>query len=203
MSTQDHWQNVYSTKPSTTVSWFQAEATPSLEAIKKLSLGGPASFIDIGGGASTLVDALLDKNWSDVSVLDIAESALAVPKARLGFAAGQVNWIVADITKWQPTRQYDVWHDRAVYHFLTEPAQRLAYREVLQSSVKQGGHVILATFALDGPEKCSGLPVQRHDAVSAMRELGPDFELLDTWPQAHTTPGGNVQKFNWCLFRRI
>ena len=150
-----------------------------------------------------LVDRLIDNGWRDLTVLDIAESALAVPKARLGDKAKQVQWIAADITTWKPTRAYDIWHDRAVFHFLTEAKQRAAYREALEVGVASGGHVILATFALDGPEKCSNLPVQRHDAISAQREIGPAFKLLDTWPEAHSTPGGNIQKFNWCLFKRV
>lgn len=203
MDNQAHWQNVYTTKNSATVSWFQAEATPSLEAFAKLNVVKDTPIIDIGGGASTLVDALLADGWSDVSILDIAESALEVPKARLGSAAAEVEWIVADITEWQPKRHYGLWHDRAVFHFLTAPQQRTAYRSALEAGVAHGGHVILATFALDGPEKCSGLPVQRHDAASAQQELGPKFKLMETWPQAHTTPGGNTQNFNWCLFQRI
>ena len=202
MDKQVHWQNVYTTKDSATVSWFQVEATPSLEAIAKLKLGKDTPLIDIGGGASTLVDALLADGWSDVSILDIAESALAVPKVRLGSAAARVEWIVADIAAWQPKRRYGLWHDRAVFHFLTEAAQRDAYRKALEAGLAIGGHVVLATFALDGPEKCSGLPVQRHDAASAQQELGPKFTLLESWPQTHTTPGGTMQKFNWYLFQR-
>jgi hypothetical protein len=203
MTSQEHWQNVYATKASTSVSWFQAQATPSLEAIAKLKVGKDTAIIDIGGGASMLVDALLVDGWSDISILDIAESALAVPKARLGTTTRKVDWIVADITLWKPKRRYGLWHDRAVFHFLTEAAQRSAYRKALEEGLAIGGHVVLATFALDGPEKCSGLPVQRHDAASAQRELGPKFKLLETWPQSHVTPGGNIQKFNWCLFQRV
>ncbi|MBG1232836.1 class I SAM-dependent methyltransferase [Aestuariivirga litoralis] len=203
MAMRDHWQNVYATKSSASVSWFQAEALPSLAAIGKLRPAKNTAFIDVGGGASTLVDALLAADWNDVSILDIADSALAVPKARLGAAAGRVNWIVADITTWHPARQYGLWHDRAVYHFLTTSEERDAYRTTLEAGLAKAGHLVLATFALDGPDKCSGLPVQRHDAASVQREIGPNFRLLETWPQSHETPSGNIQKFNWCLFQRI
>ncbi len=159
-------------------------------------------FVDIGGGASNLVDALLARGWSDVTVVDIAASALAAAKVRLGKAAARVQWEVADITGWQPSRRYGVWHDRAVFHFLTAQEQRTAYRDALISGTAPGSLVVIATFAPDGPEKCSGLPVQRHDAASLAEALGEDFELLDDWHEEHLTPWGSAQKFIWCVFRR-
>ena len=159
-------------------------------------------MIDVGGGASNLVDALVKRGWGDVTVLDIAAPALEAAKERLGLSARKVHWEVADIIDWQPSRQYDVWHDRAVFHFLTEPEQREAYRRALLAGVAPGGLVIMATFALDGPERCSGLPVQRYDPASLAKELGNAFRLVEEWREEHVTPWGSTQSFNWCAFRR-
>lgn len=187
---RDHWTGVYAEKSPTDVSWYQAEPEPSLRALDRFGGEPSSSFIDIGGGASTLVDALLHRGWRDVTVLDIAASALEAAKRRLGDDAAKVRWEDADITDWQPSRRYDVWHDRAVFHFLTEPEQREAYRRALSNGVAAGGLVIMATFALDGPERCSGLPVRRYDAEMLAKELGPSLELLDSWREDHTTPWG-------------
>lgn len=201
-SQQDHWTRVYEEKAPSAVSWYQAEPAPSLRALDRFGAGPSSSLIDVGGGASNLVDALLAQGWRDVTVLDIAAPALEAAKARLGPSADQVHWEVADITEWQTSRKYDVWHDRAVFHFLTEPEQREAYRRALETGVTKGGLVILATFALDGPEKCSGLPVQRYDPSSLAAELGSTFQLLEGWRDEHVTPWGSTQSFNWCAFRR-
>ena len=179
-----------------------ANAGPSLRALDQFQVPGSASFIDIGGGASNLVDALLGRGWSDVSVLDLAAPALEVARSRLGQSSARVQWIVADITTWIPDRAYDVWHDRAVFHFLTDADQRAGYRRALRTGVAPGGLVIIATFAPDGPERCSGLPVQRYDAESLSRELGSDFRLVDQWREDHITPAGGRQAFSWCVFRR-
>jgi SAM-dependent methyltransferase len=198
---QDHWTRVYRDKAPENVSWYQAAPEPSLLALERFGAKPSAPLIDIGGGASTLVDALLDRGWKDITVLDIAAPALEAARARLGPLAEKVHWVVADIIQWNPTRNYDVWHDRAVFHFLTQPAQREAYRRTLLSGLAKGGLLIMATFALDGPEKCSGLPVQRYDPEGLARELGDSLGLVEGWSEEHVTPWGNKQAFNWCAFR--
>jgi 2-polyprenyl-3-methyl-5-hydroxy-6-metoxy-1,4-benzoquinol methylase len=200
---REHWARVYTDKSPADVSWYQPEPAPSLRALDRLGCDPISSFIDIGGGASNLVDALLDRDWRDLTVLDIAASALEAAKRRLGEEAAKVHWEVADITDWQPSRRYDVWHDRAVFHFLTEPEQRQAYRRALSAGTAAGGLVIVATFALDGPERCSGLPVRRYDAGMLANELGPAQKLLESWREEHTTPRGAQQSFTWCAFRRV
>jgi 2-polyprenyl-3-methyl-5-hydroxy-6-metoxy-1,4-benzoquinol methylase len=200
---QDHWTQIYKEKASTSVSWYQPTPEPSLRALKKFGASPLSSVIDVGGGASNLVDALLDQGWQDITVLDIAAPALEAAKARLGPLAEKIQWEVADITDWQPTRYYDVWHDRAVFHFLTEPRGRAAYRRALSQGVVDGGLVVIATFALDGPERCSGLPIQRYDAASLADEMGDMLQLIDAWRQEHVTPWGAKQSFNWCAFRRF
>lgn len=196
-----HWAQVYEEKAPDAVSWYQASPAPSLHALERLGTKASSSIIDVGGGASNLVDALLQLGWSDITVLDIAAPALEAVKSRLGSAANKVHWIVADITNWLPTRKYDVWHDRAVFHFLTEPEQRDAYRRALLDGLSEGGLAIIATFALDGPDKCSGLPVMRYDAESLARELGSSLRLVAGWKEEHQTPWGTKQAFNWCAFR--
>jgi SAM-dependent methyltransferase len=197
-----HWERVYTTKGETEVSWFQESPAISLELIHAANPHPDAAFIDIGGGASRLADALLREGYRSIAVLDLSAHALDAAKTRIGPAAAGVDWIVADITTWQPSRSYDVWHDRAAFHFLTEARDRAAYLERLRSAVRPGGHVIIGTFALDGPEKCSGLPVQRYDGASLAAELGADFELLDTRNDVHHTPWGSTQAFQFSRFRR-
>ncbi|MDA9442995.1 SAM-dependent methyltransferase [Bradyrhizobium sp. CCBAU 51745] len=197
-----HWQNVYATKGETEVSWFQDSPAISLEMIRAASLGQNAAIIDVGGGASRLVDALLQDGYRDIAVLDLSANALDAAKKRIGAAASAVDWIVADVTMWRPARTWDVWHDRAAFHFLTDPADRAAYVERLRSAVAAGGQVIIATFAPDGPEKCSGLPVQRHDSASLSSELGPAFELVETRSEMHPTPWHSTQAFQFSRFKR-
>lgn len=199
---QQHWDRVYSDKAPSEVSWFQSEPRPSLAALTRFDVPRTTPFVDIGGGASNLVDALLASGWSDVTVVDIAAPALEAAQARLGEAAAGVHWENADITRWNPAHRYGVWHDRAVFHFLTEPEQRDAYRRALLARTAPDALVIIATFAPDGPEKCSGLPVQRHDAASLAAALGSAFTLLDDWREEHLTPWGAAQKFIWCMFKR-
>lgn len=199
---QDHWTKVYEEKSPSAVSWFQPEPAPSLHALDRLDTDPSSPFIDVGGGASNLVDALLDRGWQDITVLDIAASALEAAKRRLGEKGNVVHWEVADVTDWKPTRQYGVWHDRAVFHFLTAPEQRKAYRQTLEAGVAPNGLVIMATFALDGPEKCSGLPVQRYDSATLSAELGDNFRMVEAWREEHSTPWNATQSFNWCAFRR-
>jgi trans-aconitate methyltransferase len=162
-----------------------------------------AAIIDIGGGASRLVDALLEAGYRDISVLDLSANALEAAKKRVGAAAATVDWIVADATTWRPAKGYDVWHDRAAFHFLTDAADRAAYVTRLRLAVAPGGQVIIATFAPDGPEKCSGLPVQRHDSESLAAELGPDFALVETRSETHHTPWHTTQAFQFSRFRRV
>jgi ubiquinone/menaquinone biosynthesis C-methylase UbiE len=162
----------------------------------------PASAIlDIGGGASRLADHLIDLRFQDVTVLDLSEAALEAAKARLGSLAAQVHWIVADATVWEPQKAYDVWHDRAAFHFLTEDRDRAAYVARLERALKMGGYAIIATFALDGPERCSGLPVVRYDPASLGQTLGRAFQLVRTRRHAHTTPWGSDQSFQFSVFR--
>jgi SAM-dependent methyltransferase len=197
-----HWDNVYSTKGEAEVSWFQDTPTISLRMIRAASSDHTAAIIDIGGGASRLVDNLLREGYRDVAVLDLSAGALEASKKRIGAAAATIDWIIADATSWQPAKTYDVWHDRAAFHFLTDPRDRAAYVERLRSAVAPGGHVIIGTFALDGPEKCSGLPVQRHDSASLSVELGPGFELIETRNETHHTPWHATQAFQFSRFRR-
>ena len=197
-----HWDNVYITKGEAEVSWFQDSPATSLEMIRAAVPDRDAAIIDIGGGASRLVDALLHDGYRDVSVLDLSANALDAAKKRIGAAASMVDWVVADATTWQPAKTYGVWHDRAAFHFLTDPRDRAAYVKRLRSAVIPGGHVIIATFAPDGPEKCSGLPVQRHDAASLAAELGRDFELVETRNETHRTPWDATQAFQFSRFRR-
>lgn len=200
---QDHWTQVYEDKAPSTVSWYQESPEPSLRALSQFGAPPSSSFIDVGGGASNLVDTLLERGWHDITVLDLAAPALGAAKARLGALASKVHWEVADITNWPPPRQFDVWHDRAVFHFLTEAEQREAYRRTLLAGLAPGGLVIMATFALDGPEKCSGLAVQRYDPPSLASELGKALVLIDGWREEHVTSWGAKQSFNWCAFRNV
>jgi SAM-dependent methyltransferase len=200
---QAHWQNVYQTKDEKTASWFQERPDISLDLIHATGVDTNALIIDIGGGASRLVDALISEGFNAVSVLDLSEKALAASRARLGADGAQVQWIVADITCWQPTQTYDVWHDRAALHFLTDPKDRAAYVERVMKAMRIGGRVIIGTFAPDGPERCSGLPVVRHDAATLGELLGPSFMLAETRRHNHQTPSGAIQRFQFSRFQRV
>jgi len=196
---KEHWDTVYQTKQPDAVSWFQEHATRSLELIRSVSPPLDSKVIDVGGGASTLVDDLLRNGFKNISVLDLSASALAVARKRLGVAGDGVTWIAGDIrTVNLPDQTYDTWHDRAVFHFLTDPADRSAYVRQVMKSVKPGGHVIVATFAPDGPEQCSGLPVARYAPGELHQEFGPAFELLEHTSEQHKTPWGSVQHFVYC-----
>ena len=176
---------------------------PSLELIAQVGAAPTSAIIDIGGGASRLVDCLIDRGFADITVLDLSAAALDSAKARLGGRANQVHWVVADATIWEPARTYDIWHDRAAFHFLTEQQDRAAYIARLKRGLKAGGHAIIATFALDGPEKCSGLPVARYDSASLGKTLGPMFQLVHTVRHEHATPWGSQQVFQFSVFRRV
>ena len=198
-----HWEKVYQTKGDRDVSWFEESPRVSLDLIRATGVPTSTSIIDIGGGASRLVDALLDEGFEDITVLDLSEKALATSRARLGAASAHVQWIAADVTIWEPSRTYDVWHDRAAFHFLTDATDRAAYAERVSRAVRPGGHVIIGTFAPDGPERCSGLPVVRHDATSLGKVLGPSFALVESRHHAHDTPAGAIQLFQFSRFRRL
>jgi trans-aconitate methyltransferase len=200
---QAHWENVYQTKGERDVSWFQENPTLSLDLIRATGVKARGSIIDIGGGASRLVDALLDAGFDAITVLDLSEKALVTSKARLGVRGAKVKWVAADVTTWEPSQIYDVWHDRAAFHFLTDPQDRAAYVRRVLRSVRPGGHVIIGTFAPDGPEQCSGLPVVRHDAASLSEILGRSFKLIERRNQAHQTPMGTIQQFQFTRFRRL
>ncbi len=202
VSRKAHWENVYTTKGEKEVSWFQESPAPSLELIALAGLSADASIIDIGGGASRLVDALVDRNVRQVTVLDLSAAALDAAKQRLGNRGAGVKWVVADVTAWEPSQTYDLWHDRAAFHFLTDQAAQWAYVDRLKKAVKSGGHVIIGTFALDGPERCSGLPIVRYDAASLSAMLGTDFKLIDARRHDHATPWGAVQRFQFSTFHR-
>ncbi len=198
-NSKEHWEKVYQTKQPDAVSWFQEHATRSLELISSVGTSLSANIIDVGGGASTLVDDLLSNGFKNISVLDLSASALEVARKRLGAAGDGATWISGDIcVVMLPDQTYDIWHDRAVFHFLTEPAERAAYVRQVMKSVKTGGHVIVATFAPDGPEQCSGLPVARYAPGQLHREFGPSFELLEHLSEEHKTPWGSVQHFVYC-----
>lgn len=198
---QPHWENVYRVKDAASVSWFQSFPEPSLRMIEAAAVVPPAHVIDVGGGASSLVDVLLTKDFQ-VTVLDISQAALDVSRQRLGSIAEAARWIAEDITAWRPSERYDVWHDRAVFHFLTDPEDRAKYLAALRGALRRGGFAILATFAEDGPERCSGLPVRRYSSDGLARELGTDFSLIRTEREEHQTPWESSQMFTWALFAR-
>jgi ubiquinone/menaquinone biosynthesis C-methylase UbiE len=204
MQSKEHWEKVYTTKATDTVSWFQPHADLSLDLIKATGVSHDAAIIDVGGGASTLVDDLLANGYTDLSVLDLSAAALTAAQMRLGLQASKVQWIEADVTKVNlPDYRFDVWHDRAVFHFLTSAEDRAAYVQTVFRAVKPGGHVIVATFAEDGPNQCSGLPVVRYRADELHAEFGEAFALLSHRKEAHHTPSGTVQQFVYCYCRRI
>ena len=204
MQPKNHWEHVYSTKKTESVSWFQEHAEQSMRLIRGTGVPCSAGIIDVGGGASTLVDDLLRSGYRAVSVLDLAAAALSVAKARLGERASEVQWTEGDITKvLLPVHAFDVWHDRAVFHFLTSKEDREAYVDTVLRSVKPGGHVIVATFAEDGPIQCSGLPVMRYGPNELHAEFGSPFSLVRHEREEHHTPFGTVQKFVYCYCRKL
>lgn len=201
MSDHQHWENAYE-RGELAVSWHQAEATNSLALIESIAPSHKESLVDIGGGASTLVDGLLDVGFSDLTVLDLSETALSAARARLGERGQPVNWIAADLMDWQPAREYSIWHDRAVLHFLTDPKQTHTYHQVMRSALTPGGHAVIGVFSEDGPEQCSGLNVQRYSFAALREFLGSSFQVLSTTTETHTTPAGKPQHFNWMVARR-
>ncbi|MFC7697390.1 class I SAM-dependent methyltransferase [Bradyrhizobium sp. GCM10028915] len=200
MDREAHWQNVYITKGEKEVSWFQEKPSKSLELIARCGADPETAIIDVGGGASRLVDELLKAGYRNLTILDLSEAALATSRERIGSRSEEVKWISGDATTWQPSEQYDIWHDRAAFHFLTEAQDRQDYIARLKSALRHGGKVIIGTFALDGPERCSGLPVQRYDANGLAAVLGPDFRLLSHGLEEHRTPWGASQMFQFSSF---
>jgi 2-polyprenyl-3-methyl-5-hydroxy-6-metoxy-1,4-benzoquinol methylase len=202
MDAKTHWEKVYTTKEPEEVSWYRPHLETSLALVERAAHSHSASIIDIGAGESTLVDDLLLRGYTNLTVLDVSQTAIDVTKKRLGSAAERVRWLVGDIveTELEP-RAYDLWHDRAVFHFLTTPEQRVAYVRQVTRAVKPGGHVIVSTFGPEGPTKCSGLEVVRYDAESLHGEFGERFRLVESSKELHQTPFGTTQQFLYCYCR--
>lgn len=201
MDRQQHWETVYRTKADADLSWFQAAPQTSIALIRALQ-PAPASAIDIGAGQSALAGQMLDAGIPDVAVLDIAPAAIERAKARLGSRAERVRWITADVLEANDLGTFDLWHDRAVFHFLTDPHDRERYIQAAARTVQPGGHAIIATFAPTGPERCSGLPVQRYDAAALAAEFAPAFTLTTSTTETHATPWGKTQDFIYTVLRR-
>lgn len=196
-----HWDHVWTRRQADEVSWFQARPTLSLQMIR--SVAGPeARIVDVGGGASRLVDHLLDAGYRELTVVDIAAASMDAARQRLGAASDQVSWIVADATEFRSARSFDVWHDRAVFHFLVDATDRERYLAAMGDALAVGGHVVLATFGPDGPETCSGLPVRRYSIEAMQATLGSSFGLVAHDVESHVTPSGATQQFVYGLFRR-
>lgn len=200
MDSRQHWEAVYRQKGECDVSWFELYPDRSLSLIRAAQLQKDDAIIDIGGGASRLVDHLIADGLREVTVLDISENGLGKARLRLGVQSREVHWIVADITHWEPERSYRLWHDRAVFHFLVDPAEQAAYKQCLESALMPGGTAIFATFAPDGPTRCSGLPVERHSPGSLAAWLGENFEWVSSERAEHLTPTGNRQPFQYSVF---
>ena len=197
---KEHWEKVYGNKSPLEVSWYQKEPTLSLQLIGNAELAPDAAIIDVGGGASLLVDKLCKAGYKDLTVLDVSARALEHARKRLTDKACQILWFEADVTRFEPPREYTLWHDRAVFHFLTDQADRESYVSVLRKALKPGGHLIIMAFALDGPLKCSGLETVQYDADKLIAELGSGFKLIETGYETHVTPTGNLQKMAYFYF---
>jgi ubiquinone/menaquinone biosynthesis C-methylase UbiE len=202
MDVRTHWERVYKTKAPDAVSWYRPHLETSLALIERTATGPSSGIIDVGGGESTLADDLLSRGHQDVTILDISETAIDVCKKRIGEAASRIHWIVADVTRTElDASTYNLWHDRAVFHFLTTMEQRIAYVRNVARSVKRGGHVIVSTFGPEGPKKCSGLAVIRYDANSLHDQFGARFHLVESSQELHQTPFGTTQQFLYCYCR--
>jgi SAM-dependent methyltransferase len=199
----EHWQTIYRDKGEAQTSWFRAHLDESLRLIDGLRLPQDAPLIDVGAGRSTLADDLLARGFTDITVLDIAEPALAASRARLGGNAARVRWLAADVLDAAlPAAHFSLWHDRAVFHFLTGAEQRVRYVQTLSRALRSGGHAVIATFASDGPERCSALPVRRYEACALAAEFAPPFVLVDSARELHQTPWGAAQPFTYVVLRR-
>lgn len=198
MSASTHWDDVYRAKPVDTVSWYQDRPAVSLRLVTSAATPSSA-VVDVGAGASTLADELLAAGWTDLTVLDVSAAALALVRERLD---GAVQAVVTDLLAWAPERQYDVWHDRAVLHFLVDPEQQRRYVDVAAAAVRSGGALVVGVFAPDGPTQCSGLPTERYDAERLEQLLAPRFASVHSESEVHTTPAGAQQSFTWAVLRR-
>ena len=203
VSRKHHWEQLYTDKTPLEVSWFQAEPLLSLQLIESTDIHHDAAIIDVGGGTSRLVDHLLEKGYRNLAVLDISASAIEHTQSRLGSKADEVEWFIEDITQFNAPRKFTLWHDRAVFHFLTNEDDRKLYVNNLNQAVSDNAYVIIATFAIGGPEKCSGLPIEQYDAQKIQQVLGENFQLLDTRHELHITPAEKQQQFIYFLFRKI
>lgn len=200
----EHWEAVYRDRPATAVSWYQPHLATSLRLLEQAGLGPQSHVIDVGGGASTLVDDLRRRGVGDITVLDLSAEALDVARARLGSDAARVRWIRGDVTTIElPEAAFTHWHDRAVLHFLTAPDDAAAYARAAARAIAPGGHTVIGGFAPEGPERCSGLPVTRRSADDVAALLGPRFALIDRCQETHRTPAGGEQAFAYALLRRL
>jgi SAM-dependent methyltransferase len=199
---RQHWDAVYTEKDTDEVSWFEASPTLSLAMLNAVGADPSMAVIDVGAGASRLAGALLERGFTDITALDVADEGLAAARSELGPDADKITWLVADLLAWSPGRRYDIWHDRAVFHFLTTPAQQRRYLATAQAALRPGAKAIIATFAEDGPEQCSGLPVARYSPAQLIDTVnahgGATFELLEHRRDEHRTPWGSIQPFTWC-----
>ena len=198
----NRWEGVYQSKPEAEASWFEDRPQVSLDLIAATGAGKDAAIVDIGAGASRLVDCLLDQGFRRITALDLSDTALRIARGRLSPDA-PVEWVVANVLHWQPAGRFEVWHDRAAFHFLTETADQDAYLRVMDRALVPGGHAIIGTFALDGPTTCSGLPVARHDAALLSERLGTGYRLVRSLNHAHRTPWGSVQRFHFGLLQKV
>lgn len=200
MSNKDHWEAIYKDKSPLEVSWYQQRPAISLALIEKYAENKSDYIIDIGGGASTLPDFLLDDGFNHVTVLDLSANALEHARQRLGKKSALIHWEVQDVTDFAPAHEYHIWHDRAVFHFLTARTEREKYRHALESSTRPGSHVIIAAFAIGGPTKCSGLDIVQYDTARLAKELGERFTFLEEQDEVHITPTGMEQRFSYHVF---
>lgn len=197
-----HWENVYQTKDTTRVGWFQATPHVSMDLILEAKVSKDSPVIDVGGGDGFLVDKLLQEGFQDITILDISNSALEKAKNRLGESASKVNWVSCDILEFETQAKFRLWHDRAVFHFLTDPIEQLTYRRLVENSIADSGYLLIMTFSKTGPTTCSGLPVQQYDITDLERFFFKKFELIDSMNYDHITPSGTAQNYSVCLFRK-
>ncbi|TAL31392.1 MAG: class I SAM-dependent methyltransferase [Alphaproteobacteria bacterium] len=203
MDKKSHWEDIYQRKGADKVSWHQEQPGLSLRMIADAGLERGAAIIDVGGGASRLIDSLIAQGYTNLTVLDISGRALEAAKERLGPLSQRVQWVESDIADFKPRQKFKFWHDRAVFHFLTDPQDRDRYLETMRRSLDAGSYAMIAAFAPDGPEKCSGLPVQRYSHESLQLALGPSYKELAHHSETHVTPAGGQQKFVYALFRKM
>ncbi len=203
MNRQQHWSRIYRERAAQEVSWYQQNPRMSLQLIEASGVDTAAPLIDVGAGASTLADHLLDLGYSDITLLDIADEALEQTRKRLGSRAGSITWLCGDILDFQSEREYRLWHDRAVFHFLTDPDEQQRYIQRMRVALQPGAHVIIASFAPDGPNRCSGLETMQYDDATLAGVLGEGFSLQRVESELHDTPSGAQQLFNYCCFRYL